>query len=205
MIGSGALCSTGKIPTKPLIAGLFMVLGARPDAANDYADRIIGWRTAASSEIEEQDKEVTVYRNAGLNYKPRQAPFSSVQELWLVLELPQDLIQHALPFVTIFSGSAAVNVMDAAPEVVAALPGMTPGRLDAVLKQRSAGPADAPSVLNLVGPVQGATAKGSAATRLAVRVDLANGRRVTAEAVILVLEDAEDPYRVLSWKDDFDG
>jgi general secretion pathway protein K len=190
---------------KPLIAGLFTVLGAQSDAADDYADRIIGWRTAASPGSEDQDKEVTAYRNAGLSYKPRQAPFSSVQELWLVLGLPKDLIAHALPFVTIFNGAATVNVMDAAPEVVAALPGMTPDRLDAVLKQRSAAPADAPSVLQVLGPVQGATAKGTASTRLAVRVDLANGRRVAAEAVILLLEDADEPYRVLSWTDDFDG
>jgi general secretion pathway protein K len=190
---------------KPLLAGLFTVLGAQPDAANDYADRIVGWRTAATSEIEDQDKEATAYRNAGLNYKPRQAPFTSVQELWLVLGLPKDLIAHALPFVTVFSGGDAVNVMDAAAEVVAALPGMTPDRLDAVLKQRSAEPPDASAVLKLLGPVQGATAKGSAATRLAVRVGLADGRQVAAEAVILLLENADAPYLVLSWKDDFDG
>ena len=29
--------------------------------------------------------------------------------------------------------------------------------------------------------------------------------RINAEAVILLLEDAPDPYRVLSWTDDFDG
>jgi general secretion pathway protein K len=34
---------------------------------------------------------------------------------------------------------------------------------------------------------------------------LENGRRVTAEAVILVLQDGDEPYRVLSWRDDFDG
>ena len=33
----------------------------------------------------------------------------------------------------------------------------------------------------------------------------ANGRRVAAEAVILPLEGAADPFVVLSWKDDFDG
>ena len=38
-----------------------------------------------------------------------------------------------------------------------------------------------------------------------VRVDLAKGRRINAEAVILLLDDAPDPYRVLSWTDDFDG
>jgi general secretion pathway protein K len=190
---------------KPLIAGLFQVLGTAPNAADQYADRIVGWRSTASSEIADQDKEVTAYRNAGLSYRPRQAPFTSVQELWLVLGLPAALIEHALPFVTVFSGLETVSVMDAAPEVVAALPGMTPDRLDAVLKQRTAEGANADSVLRSLGPVQGATAKGGATTRLAVRVDLADGRRVSAEAVILLLQDSDAPYRVLSWKDDFDG
>jgi general secretion pathway protein K len=190
---------------KPLLAGLFTALGAPPGAADRYADRIDGWRTAATSEIEDQDKEVTAYRNAGLNYKPRQAPFGSVQELWLVLGLPKDLIAQALPFVTVFSGDAAVNVMEAAPQVVAALPGMTPDRLDAILKRRSAVPPDATAVQQLLGPVQGVTAKGGAATRLAVRVGLADGRQVAGETVILLLENADDPYRVLSWRDDFDG
>jgi general secretion pathway protein K len=190
---------------KPLLAGLFTALGAPPGAADQYADRIDGWRTAATSEIEDQDKEVTAYRNAGLNYKPRQAPFGSVQELWLVLGLPKDLIAQALPFVTVFSGDAAVNIMEAAPQVVAALPGMTPDRLDAILKRRSAVPPDPTAVQQLLGPVQGVTAKGGAATRLAVRVGLADGRQVAGETVILLLENADDPYRVLSWRDDFDG
>jgi general secretion pathway protein K len=34
---------------------------------------------------------------------------------------------------------------------------------------------------------------------------LENGRRVAAEVVILVPEDGDEPYRVLSWRDDFDG
>jgi general secretion pathway protein K len=41
--------------------------------------------------------------------------------------------------------------------------------------------------------------------RVIAQVNLAKGRQVTTEAVILQLEDASDPYRVLSWKDDFDG
>jgi general secretion pathway protein K len=191
---------------KELLAGLFRVLGAQADAASQYADRVIGWRSPASSPNPDQNREVTAYRNAGLSYNPRQAPFANVQELWLVLGLPQALVERALPFVTVFSGMAGVNVMDAAPEVVAALPGMTPDRLDGVLKQRIARPSDPTPLLQSLGPGQGsATATGSNATRVTVQVDLAKGRRVNAAAVILPLQDAPDPYRVLSWADDFDG
>ena len=92
----------------PLLAGLFRVLGAPPDAANDYAERIIGWRTPAASANPDadqgNDKETTAYRNAGLTYNPRLAPFTNVQELWLVLGLPPALVERAMPFVTVFSG-----------------------------------------------------------------------------------------------------
>jgi general secretion pathway protein K len=191
---------------KDLLAGLFRVLGAEADAASQYADRIDAWRTPASTPNQDQDKEVTAYRSAGLTYSPRQAPFSNVQELWLVLDLPPALVERALPFVTVFSGMPGINVMDAAPEVIAALPGMTPDRLNSVLNQRGALAADAKSVLPLLGPAQGAaTEPGSNATRVTVQVALDRGRWINAAAVILLLEDAPEPYRVLSWTDDFDG
>ena len=83
---------------------------------------------------------------------------------------------------------------------------MTPDLLDAVLKQRNALRRMQTPSLQMLGPAQAnATAQGSNATRVMVQVDLAKGRRINAEAVILLLEDAEDPYRVLSWTDDFDG
>lgn len=191
---------------KEVLAGLFRTLGAGADAASQYTDRIEAWRTPANSTNPDQDKETTAYRNAGLTYSPRHAPFSNVQELWLVLGLPPALVERALSFVTVFSGMPRINVMDAAPEVIAALPGMTPERLNSVLNQRGTLAADAKSVLPLLGPAQGAaTETGSIAIRVTVQVALDKGRRINAAAVILLLEDAPDPYRVLSWVDDFDG
>lgn len=190
----------------PLLAGLFGTLGADADSAKFYADRVVAWRTPASNPNPDQDKEITAYRNAGLTYDAREAPFTSVQELWLVLGLPPTLVERALPYVTIYSGLGTINVMDAAPEVIAALPGMTPDRLDAVLQQRAALPNDARPVLQLLGAAQAnATAGASNAVRVRVQVGLPRGRRINAEAVILLLQDAPDPYRVLSWTDDFDG
>jgi len=190
----------------PLLAGLFRALGADTESANFYAERIVRWRTPENSPNPDQNKELATYRNAGLTYNPRQAPFSNVQELWLVLGLPPAMVERAMNFVTIFSGLPSINVMDAAPEVVAALPEMTPDLLATVLKQRAAPAIDARPVLQMLGAGQSsATAAGGNATRVKVQVSLVKGRRINAEAVILLLEDAPDPYRVLSWTDDFDG
>lgn len=189
---------------KELLAGLLAVLGARTEDAQYYADRIVGWRT--KGEPEGQNEEAAAYRTAGLAYRPRQGPFPNVAELWLVLGLPAALVERAMAYVTVFSGRADVNVLDAQPEVLAALPGMTPERLHAVLSQRGEGTQNAQLVLSLLGPSQaGATIEGSKAMRVAVNVRLDSGRRVSAEATILVMEDGDEPYRVLSWRDDFDG
>jgi general secretion pathway protein K len=191
---------------KPLLAGLFRVLGAAPDSADYYADRIVGWRARSSEEVESRNKERAVYRAAGVTYDPREAPFTNVQELWLVLGLPPALVERAMPYVTVFSGLPSVNVIDAAPEALAALPGMSPDRLYDLLNRRAAQPVDPEAILASLGAVrEAATAKPSKAYRVRVEVGLAQGRRVTAEAVILLLEDGPDPYRVLSWTDGFDG
>ena len=67
--------------------------------------------------------EEALYAAAGLNYGPRQSLFTNVNELALVAGLPPALVDRALPFVTVFNGSAGVDATIAAPEVIAALPG----------------------------------------------------------------------------------
>jgi general secretion pathway protein K len=181
---------------KELLAALFAVLGARPDDAGQYAERIIGWRTTPSAGA--QDREASLYRRAGFNYGPRGAPFAHVTELWLVLGLPPALIERALPHLTVFSGRAEVNVRVAAPEVVAALAATSPERLDRDLSQRAAAGQNGPP------PPTGTTMEAGDAARVTVRVDFDDGRRLAAEVVILVRDFGEDPFRVLSWRDDID-
>jgi len=192
---------------KELLAGLFTVLGARPDDAQFYADRIVGWRTSAKDDA--RDSEIAAYQTAGLSYYPRQAPFPSVEELPLILGLPPALAESATPYLTVFSGRPGVNILDAEPTVIAALPGMTPDRLYSVLGQREAtGAQDPKSTMELLGPAKSsATVEGSRAMRVNVSAAFDNGRQVHAEAVILISTDAtaDEPFRVLAWQDDFDG
>jgi general secretion pathway protein K len=190
------------VAPKALLSGLFVALGARSDSAEGYADRIIGWRTPAP---EGQDPEASAYLTAGLRYPPRGAPFPHVGELWLVLGLPPVLVERALPFVTVYSGLPQINIMDAAPEVIAALPGMTPGQLHTILTQRQAAPQNRQALLDMLGAIQSqATIEGSKSMRVKVRVDFDNGRRMSSEVVIIIMDDAPEPYSVLSWRDELD-
>jgi general secretion pathway protein K len=189
---------------KELIAGLFRTLGAQPDEADYYADRIVGWRK--KSAVAGENQEATAYRVAGIAYAPRQAPFQSASELWLVLGIPPILRERALPFLTVYSGQSDVDAENAAPEVIASLPNMSSERLGGVLQQRASPPQFGQGQSNQAGARQSLTASTSShAYRLNIRVALEKGRRVAAEVVILVPEDGDEPYRVLSWRDDFDG
>jgi general secretion pathway protein K len=101
----------------------------------------------------------------------------------------------------VFSNLASVNILEAAPQVVAALPGMTPEKLQGVLSQR-----DNPESLPAMAAGNGtAGLTGSKAYRMGVGVEFDGGRRTAAEVVILLLEGGDEPYRVLSWRNGSDG
>jgi len=187
---------------KALLAGFFAAIGASNDDADRYADRIIGWRQRPKPM--DQAGEAALYRSAGLPYLPRGAPFAHASELWLVQGLPPELIRRALPFVTVYSGRPNINVFDAPPELIAALPDMTPARLATFLNQRDTVSRDKDSLSRLLGPDQpGATAEGSNAFRVKINIAFQNGWRTGSEAVIL-LDAADEPFQVLSWRNDVD-
>ena len=191
--------------SKELIGGLFAALGAQPQAADQYADRVIGWRARPKPNVTD-DSEDSIYRTAGLAYYPRRAPFDHVSELWLVQGLPPAMVERALPFLTIYSGMAEVDVLEAPPEVIAALPGMTPAKLDAFLAQRETLTADPQMVADALGKEQrGVTTKGSEAVRVRTHIAFDDARRAVADIVIAPGSNGGEPLRVLSWQSDTDS
>src|SRR5262245_8898639 len=186
---------------KELLVGLFASLGAGREAEY-YAQRIVGWRTPPG---DGQDEEGAAYRTAGMSYAPRGGAFPHVSELWLVMGLPEAVIERVLPYLTVHSGLPQVSILDAPPQVLAALPGMAPDRLHDVLVQREAAPQNAQALLPMLGAAQThATAEPGRTFRVTVRVALENGRRMRSDIVILVDDADSEPYRVLAWNDDVD-
>jgi general secretion pathway protein K len=185
---------------KEMLANFFQVLGARADEASGYADRIVGWRTPPSDDAPEA--ESSLYRAAGVDQTPRGAAFANVEELRLVLNLPPALVDRAMPFVTVFSGRREIDALEAAPEVVASLPGMTQDLMKSFLEQRAALHRDARTIASVLGPAHaGATVEVGDSVRVRTVIAFDNGRQATTEAVIL-LDGGDDPYRILSWRDD---
>jgi general secretion pathway protein K len=200
---------------KEMIDGLFEVLGVEPKAAGELAERIVGWRTQPKpgATPDAAKDEGALYLAAGLNYGPRGAPFAHVNELSLVLGATPAIVERALPFVTVFSKSADVDVLLAPPEVIAALPGMTPEVLNNFLKQRPSLPRDQKAIAAALGPAKDAASlPDSKIFRVLTTLRFGNGRRTSSEAVISLSsssqgKDAKDakadkePYKVLSWQD----
>ena len=201
---------------KEIIANLFEVLGAQQQAAAEVAERIVGWRTAPKNGA--ANDEEALYLASGLTYSPRQAPFAHVNELSLVLGVSPAMVERALPYLTVFSRSADVDVLIAPPEVVAALPGMTPEALNEFLKQRSSLPRDKDAVAAALGPAKAAaTLPENKTYRVRTMLRFDNGRQVASEAVIMlagaggknsatnvqsaVKADGKDAYSILFWRD----
>ncbi len=264
-----------------LLAGLFTAVGVDSSRAENFADRIVGWRTKAKASADanaagadanaasasanaaavnpagnganaasanaspaadaglaggggggdKAAKEDKLYSEENMPYPPRHAPFDSALELSLLPGIPLAVVDRVLPFVTVFTGRAEVDVSSADPTVLSAFPEMTPRILGAVLSARATGSGDGTQLLDLLGPAKArATADKTNLFRASISVEFDNGRRVRAE-VVYRLKDQGDkdkgdkdkgpkgqgvtnpgasdqndgPYELLYWRDDFDG
>jgi general secretion pathway protein K len=183
---------------KNLLAGLFTALGANSDTAAKFADRIDAWRTPVAPGA--TDTETPLYQSAGKTYGPRHAQFQSTDEIGLVTGMPPAFVDRALPYLTVYSGHGEINVLSAAPAVIAALPGMTPDRLQLLLGASAASQNDIRAQL---GPTaQFVTTEPSAANRVTVDMQFSSGRHIQAQAVVLIAAKDTEPYRILSWRDE---
>jgi general secretion pathway protein K len=195
-----------------LLASFFNVLGVPRQQAEQYVQRIAGWvttpRTSQSQGVVASDNnEEALYRAAGRSYAPRGAPFAHIDELSLVVDIPPAIIERAKPFLTVYTGKAQIDVLDAAPEVVAAIPGITPNLMQTLAEARRTG-AGPQSVSQLLGalPLAGVVSiDGGDTYRVQVLIRYDNGRRAAAEVVIRTGGSSDKPYGVLWWRDGLDA
>lgn len=185
---------------KDVLAGLFMAVGVRAEDAADFADRIIAWRTPLRPGASDA-QAAAFYQGAGDGYAPRHGPFQEPNEVALVAGLPPALIDRVLPYLTVYSGRPEVNVLAAPSQVLAALPGLTPERLQMLLDLRGSAPQDV--MRAQLGTTQSyITIDPSRANRVTVDVQFQSGGRTRTQAVIYLAPRDTEPYRVLSWRDD---
>ena len=189
----GGRIDVGKAPEE-VLAGLFRVIGAPDARAAEAAHAVAAWRNRDNAPADRQ-----VLSAAAKKKSSRDRPFTDVRQLTQVPGVPPSWLPPIAPLTTVF-GNETVNPMTAPADVIAALPGVDGGRLEAFLETRRAFPNDETRVTAILGPAQryAKPAKRQAISVL-ITVVLADGYTSAARAVIVLLPEDAEPYRVLMW------
>jgi hypothetical protein len=108
------------------LQALFVALGLEPERGAMLADRIADWRDEDGLR-RLNGAERNEYQGAGRD-GPADAPFVFETELALVLGFDEALVRCAMPFITIYSGSPAIDTLGA-PDLLQSLPYSNDGAL----------------------------------------------------------------------------
>jgi general secretion pathway protein K len=185
----GGRVDVGKAPAI-VLAALLRSVGAPEAAANDVAQRIVDRRYPGNAARPRPTQRST-------NGTGR--PFSDLRQLRFIPGMAPEWLSAIEPLATVF-GSDTVNPLTAPPGVIAALPGVDKGQVDTFLKTRRSVPADVDRLVRTLGGAQQYLAvKPQRVASVALTAELTNGYAVGARAVIAVLPQDSEPYRVLIW------
>jgi type II secretory pathway component PulK len=179
----GGRIDIGRAPLE-LIAAMLRTVGAPPAAADDLARRIVERRKPG--------------RPANTTTAVPAPPFTEVAQLASIPGMSPDWIAALVPLATVFGGDT-VNPLTAPPGVIAALPGLDANRIDAFLKARRGG-ANADALVQMIAPAQRyLSVKSQRVASVDLSARLASGYASAARAVIVVLPQDSQPYRILTW------
>jgi general secretion pathway protein K len=185
----GGRIDVGRAPVA-LLAALLRSVGAPEAAANDVAQRIVERRRSDS----QARPTPTPDSASGVD-----RPFLDLQQLGSVPGMAPAWLSAIEPLATVY-GSETVNPLTAPPGVIAALPGIDKDQIDAFLKARRTSPTDTDRLLRIAATAQQYLAvKPQRVASVELTAELADGYAVAARAVIVVLPQDREPYRVLAW------
>jgi general secretion pathway protein K len=191
----GGRIDVGKAPIA-VLAALLRFVGASEPEADGVAQRIVEWRRHAT-----QTAETTADPRNDPTKKPDAGqPFADVREIAQVPGMAPAWVGAMAPLTTVF-GSETVNPLTAPARVIAALPGVNRVQLETFLATRRSSPTDAERLKAALGA--GASylaAKPQRVVSVELTATLMNGYVAAARAVIVLLPQDSQPYRVLVWK-----
>jgi len=163
---------------------LLVAAGEPKERAGKLADRISDWRQATTGLAGLRQTSDADYAAAGLRYRPRHAPFETVDELKLVLGMSDSLFAKIRPAVTVYSHHAFLDTTFAPKlALLAYYPGQT-DQVESILKTRNGA---APGILP------------SGGRRFEITLIPPRPAR-TRRAVIMLTNSKTRPYLVLVWR-----
>ncbi|MGZ5076568.1 MAG: general secretion pathway protein GspK [Methylobacter sp.] len=133
------LSETGKVDLNKadqvLLQGLMLHAPVDAGQQTKLVNAILDWRDGDDL-VRIDGAEKQEYKEAGLNYQPRNRPFQSIEELQMVLGMNEQVFKWLENLVTVNSGQAKVDLGQAAKEVLYVLPGMDAGLIDEYIEAR---------------------------------------------------------------------
>ncbi len=125
-----------------IVKNLLINLGALPEEADSIVDSILDWKDADDLH-RLYGAENDYYRSLPHPYQARNADFESLEELLLVKGVTpavlygNDKRKGLIPFFTLYTKTATINLNTAPKEVLAALPGMNADLAEQIIQFRS--------------------------------------------------------------------
>lgn len=173
-----------------LLAGIFRAVGVDAQSARVYARVIVDRRADPAARSDPRKPRLT----------PPLGPFEHVRELDRLPQIPANVLRAVEPFVTVTSLGGRVAPLVAPAEVIAALPGMDPGRVEAFLAERRDWASRFDTLMRRYGIVADHVSKdGSNAVRLSITLRIGSHRVRGYEVVVAALPGDDEPFRFLSW------
>jgi general secretion pathway protein K len=206
----GGRIDVGKAPAA-VLTSLLSFVGASQQDAQAVAQRIVEWRRQINGQGADAGAGPASGSNNrrpagagppnGLAKKPdEQQPFADLGELAQVAGMAPEWLAAMAPLATVF-GSETVNPLTASARVIAALPGVNNVQLEAFLAARRSNPSDAERLIAMFGSGQSyLAAKPQRVVAVELAAALPDGYATLAHAIIVLLPQDSQPYRVLLWK-----
>lgn len=191
----GGRIDIGKAPVE-VLASMLRSIGAPEAAAGNVARRIVERRSpsnAANTGNGGPPSGQAVQPSVG------DQPFADLGQLHSIPGMEPEWIEAIAPITTVF-GDSTVNPLTAPPAVIAGLPGVDAQRAAEFIKARRNSSSNPDRLVRLLGPAQQYFAvKSQRVVSVDLTAELMSGYATAAHAVIVVLPQDSQPYRVLIW------
>lgn len=167
----------------------------------DLAAAILDWRDSDDL-VSLNGAEKDQYRDAGLDYQPRNSAFQSLEELQMLLGMDEATLKWLEPLVTVYTEQPQVDIQLASKEVLEVLPAVDTGLLDSYITARIESAKN-----NLPAPPPpldaGLSATGAEVTMLTIVSEVRRTDQSTAVVNALVKKSdrtQSTPYQILRWQ-----
>lgn len=134
-----AVSENGKVDlnaaTLQVLQALFAAAGLSDDVARQLAANVVAWRQPVAA-TRATDLVTTDYADTGRDYRPRHAPFASIEELQMVWGMTPSLYKRLASQVTIWSGRPVPDPTTAPPLALLAIPGLSAAQVQSLRAAR---------------------------------------------------------------------